>query len=77
MEDRELLSLTDNYAKEAYVILSQLNEKERALLSMRFAEDLTYKQMAERLGSNDKAVAKQVERLLKKCRELSVEEVSC
>ena len=70
-EDPELNALTDDYAKEAYAILSKLKEEDRELLVMRYIEELSYKEIASRIGSNDKAVAKKVERLLKKCRELN------
>lgn len=69
--DPELEKLTDGYARSAYVILSRLNEKERSLLSMRFGLEMSYKEMAEVLASNEKAVAKKMERLLKKCRNIA------
>lgn len=69
-DDKELLSLTDSYAQEAYEILVQLKDSDRELLSLRYAEELSYKEIAANLGSNDKAIAKRVERLLGKCREL-------
>ena len=69
-DDEELLSLTDDYAKEAYEILVQLKDSDRELLAMRYGEELSYKEIAAALSSNDKAVAKRVERLLCKCREL-------
>lgn len=70
-EDSELNALTDDYAKEAYVILSKLNAEDRELLVMRYIDELSYKEIASRIDSNDKAVAKKVERLLKKCRNLN------
>ncbi len=69
-EDPELNALTDEYAKEAYTILSKLKKEDRELLVMRYVEELSYKEIASRIDSNDKAVAKKVERLLKRCREL-------
>ena len=39
---------------------------------MRYVEEMSYKEIAEKVGSNDKAVAKKVERLLKKCREMNL-----
>ena len=69
--DSELEKLTDRYAGSAYRILSRLNEKERTLLSMRFGLEMSYKEMAEVLASNEKAVAKKMERLLKKCRNIA------
>ena len=66
--DPELEKLTDGYARSAYVILSRLNERERSLLSMRFGLEMSYREMAEVLSSNEKAVGKKMERLLKKCR---------
>ena len=69
--DPELEKLTDGYARSAYVILSRLNESERSLLSMRFGLEMSYKEMAEVLSSNEKAVGKKMERLLKKCRNIA------
>ena len=69
--DSELEKLTDRYARSAYRILSRLNEKERTLLSMRFGLEMSYKEMAEVLASNEKAVAKKMERLLEKCRNIA------
>lgn len=69
-EDKELNKLTDEYAKEAYSILSKLKESDRELLIMRYIEEMSYKEIALRVDSNEKAVAKRVERLLKKCREM-------
>lgn len=70
-EDKELNALTDDCAKEAYSILSGLKKEDRELLVMRYVEELSYKEIASRIDSNDKAVAKKVERLLKKCREMN------
>ncbi len=72
-EDPELNALTDDCAKEAYAILSKLKKGDRELLVMRYVEELSYKEMASRIDSNDKAVAKKVERILKKCREMNQE----
>ena len=69
--DPELEKLTDGYARSAYVILSRLNEKDRSLLSMRFGLEMSYKEMADVLSSNEKAVAKKMERLLTKCRDIA------
>ncbi len=74
VEDRELASLTDGYAQDAYLILRHLSDGERELLTMRYAMELSYKEMAEELGSNEKAVAKRMERLLSKCREIAERE---
>ena len=43
---------------------------DKELLTMRFVEELSYKEIAVRIDSNDKAVAKKMERLLKKCSKL-------
>ena len=72
-DDPELEKLTDGNARSAYVILSRLNEKERSLLSMRFGLEMSYKEMAEVLSSNEKAVGKKMERLLIKCRNIAEE----
>ena len=72
--DKELEALFDDSAKRAYVILRKLKAEERELLMMRFSLELSYKEMGERLGSNEKAVAKRVERLLVKCRGVADEE---
>lgn len=69
-EDKELMSLTDSYAGEAYCILKQLNENDRELLMMRYGMELSYKEIAKETDSNEKAVGKRVERLLLKCRNL-------
>ncbi len=71
--DAELLKLENDEAKRAYVILSQLTEQERSMISMRYGMELSYKQMAELLSSNDKAVAKKMERLLDKCKRIAKE----
>ncbi len=74
VEDRELASLTDGSAQDAYLILKHLTDGERELLTMRYAMELSYKEMAQELGSNEKAVAKRMERLLSKCRGIAVRE---
>ncbi|MCR5098981.1 MAG: sigma-70 family RNA polymerase sigma factor [Lachnospiraceae bacterium] len=70
--DEELERFIDDDAKRAYMILCQLSQKERGLISMRYGMELSYKQMAELLSSNDKAVAKQMERLLDKCKKIAM-----
>ncbi|MBQ7680483.1 MAG: RNA polymerase sigma factor [Butyrivibrio sp.] len=70
-DDPELEALTDGYAQEAVVILRQLKDDERELLMMRFGLELSYKEIARELGSNEKAVGRRVERLLDKCRRIS------
>ena len=72
-DDPELEKLTEDNARSAYVILSRLNETERKLISMRFGLDMSYKEMAKELSSNEKAVGKRMERLLKKCRNIAEE----
>ena len=72
--DKELEALFDDSAKKAYLILKKLKDEERELLMMRFSMELSYKEMGEKLGSNEKAVAKRVERLLVKCRGIADEE---
>ena len=62
----------DNDAREAYELLKPLKPQDRELLVMRYVEEMSYKEIAEKVGSNDKAVAKKVERLLKKCREMNL-----
>ena len=69
-EDPELTRLTDNDTKELYGILKKLNDKERELLTMRFVLEFSYKEIAEQLSSNEKAIARRVERLLDKCRRI-------
>ena len=69
-DDPELDRLTDDCSKEAYIILKSLKDKDRELLMLRYGMELSYAEIAERLGSNEKAVGKRMERLLKKCREL-------
>ena len=66
--DKELEALFDDSAKKAYRILVKLKDAERELLMMRYKLELSYKEMAEQLGANEKAIAKRVERLLLKCR---------
>jgi len=58
--------------EEAYELLKPLKPQDRELLVMRYVEEMSYKEIAEKVGSNDKAVAKKVERLLKKCREMNL-----
>ena len=70
--DSELESLEDDDAREAYELLKPLKPEDRELLIMRYVEEMSYKEIAEKVGSNDKAVAKKVERLLKKCREMNL-----
>ena len=70
--DNELESLEDDDAREAYELLKPLKPEDRELLIMRYVEEMSYKEIAEKVGSNDKAVAKKVERLLKKCREMNL-----
>lgn len=74
VEDRELAALTDGNAQDAYLILKKLTDGERELLTMRYAMDLSYKEMAQQLGSNEKTVAKRVERLVAKCRTIADQE---
>ena len=71
-EDKELQSLIDDDAREAYKLLKPLKPQDREILIMRYVEEMSYKEIAEKVGSNDKAVAKKVERLLKKCREMNL-----
>ncbi len=71
-EDKEIQSLIDDDAREAYELLKPLKPQDRELLVMRYVEEMSYKEIAEKVGSNDKAVAKKVERLLKKCREMNL-----
>ncbi len=72
--DPELEKLTDGYAKGAYLILRHLNAKERELLSMRFGREMSYKEMADCLSSNEKAVGMKMTRLFEKCRRIAKEE---
>ena len=69
-EDPELLRLTDDCSKEAYLILKSLKDKERELIMLRFGMELSYGEIAQRLGSNEKTVAKRMQRLLTKCKEM-------
>ena len=68
--DKELEKLTDDNAREAYAILSQIKDEERNLMSMRFGMEMSYKEMAEVLSSNEKAVGMKMIRLLEKCRKI-------
>ncbi|MCR5651702.1 MAG: RNA polymerase sigma factor [Lachnospiraceae bacterium] len=72
--DPELEKLTDGYARSAYLILRHLNAKERELLSMRFGREMSYKEMADCLSSNEKAVGMKMTRLFEKCRRIAKEE---
>ena len=45
----------------------------RELLTMRYTMNMSYKEMAEELGSNEKAVGKRVKRLVSKCRTIAEE----
>ena len=57
--------------REAERILATLSEEERALISMRLAADLSFKEIAEVLGTTEKAATERYRRLLKKCRKLT------
>lgn len=70
--DKELESLADDDAREVYELLKPLKPQDRELLVMRYVEEMSYKEIADKVGSNDRAVAKRVERLIKKCRELKL-----
>lgn len=50
---------------EVAVFLSALGDYERELIYLRFWEELTYKEIAERLGKSTKAVQMKINRLLR------------
>ena len=57
--------------REAERILSNLSNSERELLSLRLAADLSFKEVAEVLGINEKAATERYRRILKKCRKFT------
>lgn len=73
-DDPELEKLTDGFARSAYVILRRLKDKERELLLMRFGRQMSYKEMADALSSNEKAVGMKMTRLYQKCRRIAEQE---
>ncbi len=76
VEDKELLNLTDENARYAYTILKDLKDSERELLMLRYGMELSYGEIAEHIGSNEKAIAKRMERLLEKCKKIAEEQIN-
>lgn len=71
IEDKELAVLTDDNAHDAYLILKQLKDSDRELLTMRYTMNMSYREIAEEIGSNEKAVGKRMERLVSKCQTIA------
>ncbi|WP_408071335.1 RNA polymerase sigma factor [Butyrivibrio sp. JL13D10] len=67
-EDPEFDRIEDDDSREAYSLLKGLSDSERELIMLRFGMEMTYAEIAEKTGSNEKAVAKRMERLMNKCR---------
>ena len=72
-DDKELEQLTDGYAGRAYEILKHLNDSEKELIMMHYGLELTYPEMAKLLTSNDKAVGRRMQRLIRKCQKIAEE----
>lgn len=49
---------------------SELSDSERAILYMRFKEDLSFREIGERLGASETACRVRLFRLIRKCRKL-------
>ena len=71
IEDKELAALTDDNAHDAYLILKQLKDSDRELLTMRYTMNMSYREIAQEIGSNEKAVGKRMERLVSKCQTIA------
>ena len=71
IEDKELATLTDDNAHDAYLILKQLKNSDRELLTMRYTMNMSYREIAQEIGSNEKAVGKRMERLVSKCQTIA------
>ena len=56
--------------REAYEILSKLNDNERELIAMIYFQGLSNPEIGQILGINAKAVSERHRRLLAKCRKL-------
>lgn len=69
--DPEIEKLEDDTERTVYQILEQLKPEEREILALRYKMEMDYCQIGRILGIEPKAASKRVERLLKKCRELS------
>ncbi len=70
-EDAEITKLIDAQASEAYMILKHLKDEERELLSLRFGLELSYREIAERVGSKEKSVGAKMNRIIEKCRRIA------
>ena len=69
--DPELERLEDDTQRRVYRILERLKPEEREILTLRYKLELGYPEIGRILGIEPKAAAKRVERLIKKCREMS------
>jgi len=66
-EDNDTISVYE-INKEARRILSNLNEEERHLIALRLQGELSFKEIADILGTNEKAAAERYRRIIIKCR---------
>ena len=67
-EDNHFLMLEDKDFVE--YCMKQLNEKERSFVKMRYTDEMTQQQIAERLGISQMQVSRTEKRILKKLRNL-------
>ena len=57
--------------REAERILSALSDKERELISLRLAAQLSFKEIADMLGTTEKGATERYRRLINKCRKIT------
>ena len=57
--------------REAERILSALSDKERELVSLRLSAQLSFKEIAEMLGTTEKGATERYRRLINKCRKIT------
>ena len=48
-----------------------MENADRDLLTMRYTMNMSYREIADEIGSNEKAVGKRVERLVSKCQTIA------
>lgn len=73
--DPQLESLTDDYSVNTYLILQELKDNERELITMRYVLRLDNQDIARLLGISPRAVSMRYERLLAKCRKIADEKI--
>ena len=70
-EDEEERVRTLAINREAERILLALNDNERELVSLRLSAGLSFKEVADLLGTSEKAATERYRRLIAKCRKLT------